>query len=93
LARLPRLSATVSIEGEEVVIKPKFEGAAAGVMVCLMEKDGAFLTEALELETRADGCFVLPRDRLTKPTIRYRLGWSSPEIAYPVFEPWEQAKP
>jgi hypothetical protein len=93
LARLPRLSATVSIEGAEVVITPKFEGAAAGVMVCCIESDGPFLTEVLKLETRADGCFVLPRDRLTKPTIRYLLGWSTPEIDYPVFEPWAQAKP
>ena len=91
LARLPRLSATVAIEGEEIVIRPKFEGTAPGDMICLVEIDGPLATETPLIPKRADGSFAIDRDRFTKPVIRYLLGWRTPETEQPVFEPWAQA--
>lgn len=93
VARLPRLSATVAIEGEEIVIRPKFEGNAPGDLVCLVEIEGPLSTETPALPRRADGSFALRRERMTKPVIRYLLGWRTPETEHPVFEPWAQAAP
>ena len=91
VARLPQLTAAVAVEGAEIVIRPKHEGAAPGEMVCLIERAGPLLTETPELPRRADGSFALARDRVTKPTLRYLLGWRTKETRHPVFEPWAEA--
>jgi hypothetical protein len=91
VARLPRLAATVSIEGEEIVIRPKSEGTAPGDMICLVEIEGPLASETAVLPQREDGSFALRRDRLMKPVIRYLLGWRTAETEHPVFEPWAQA--
>lgn len=90
-ARLPRLTATVAIEGDEIVIRPKFDGAAPGEMICLAEIEGPLINETRALPKRADGSFTLRRDQIAKPVIRYLPGWHMPETAQPVFEPWAQA--
>jgi hypothetical protein len=89
--RLPRITATVAIEGGEIVIRPKFEGTAPGEMICLVEIEGPLANETPMLPKRADGSFALKRERFTKPVIRYLLGWRTPETEQPVFEPWAQA--
>lgn len=89
--QLPRLSATVAIEGADIVIRPKFEGTAPGEIVCLVEIEDPLTTETPVLPKRADGSFALPRARLPKPVVRYLLGWHTSETTQPVFEPWAQA--
>jgi hypothetical protein len=89
--RCPRLSAGVSVEGAEIVLRPKFEGTAPGEMICLVEVAGPLLNETPALEQRADGSFTLARNRVSKPTLRYLLGWRTKETRLPVFEPWVEA--
>ena len=89
--KLPRISATVKTEGGEIVIRPKFDGTAPGEMICLIDGEDALDMTAPELPRRADGSFALPRHRLLKPSIRYLLGWRTPETYFPVFEPWAEA--
>jgi hypothetical protein len=91
VARLPRLSATVVVEGADIVIRPKFSGAAPGELVCYVEMENPLTTEARALEQRDDGSFSLPRREWLKPTLRYELGWHPPETRLPVFEPWAEA--
>ena len=89
--KLPRVSATVKTEGGEIVIRPKFDGVAPGELICLIGGEDALDMTTPELPRRADGSFALPRHRLLKPSIRYLLGWHTPETRLPVFEPWAEA--
>ena len=91
VARCPRLTATVSIEGAEIVVRPKFEGVAPGEAICRAEIEGPLMKENPALTRRADGSFTLDRKRATRPTLRYLLGWRTPETQLPVFEPWAEA--
>jgi hypothetical protein len=91
VARLPRLSASVSVEGAEIVVRPKFDGVAPGEVVCLVEMEGPLVDELSALPKRDDGSFTLERRRVTKRTLRYLLGWRTKETRLPVFEPWAEA--
>ncbi len=91
VARLPRLSASVVVEGAEIVIRPMFEGASLGELVCVIEIENPLMTDTRSLPQREDGSFVLARGEVLKPTLRYQLGWSVPETRLPVFEPWVEA--
>ncbi len=91
VARCPRLTASVSIEGAEIVVRPKFEGVAPGEAICRVEIEGPLMKETPALTRRADGSFALDRKRVTRPTLRYLLGWRTPETRLPVFEPWAEA--
>jgi hypothetical protein len=89
--KMPRVTATVAVEGDEIVIRPKFEGTAPGEMICLIDPEDPLKMEMPDVKRRADGAFALPRTRVSKPTLRYLLGWHTPETRLPVFEPWAEA--
>ena len=89
--KVPRVTATVAIEGGDIVVRPKFEGAAPGDLICMIDGEDALKLEMPELPRRADGSFTWPRARVLKPKLRYLLGWRTPETRLPVFEPWAEA--
>ena len=89
--KLPRVSATVAVEGAEIIIRPTFDGEAPGELVCLVEGEDPLKIEMIDLSRRADGSFTLPRQRVLKPTFRYLLGWHTPEMRFTAFEPWAEA--
>ena len=91
VVRLPRLAASVSVEGAQIVVQPAFDGVAPGEMVCLVEMQGALMKELTALPRRDDGSFTLEHRRVTKPTLRYLLGWRTQKTRLPVFEPWAEA--
>ena len=86
--KLPRVSATVAVGGAEIVIRPAFDGTAPGELRCLVDGEDLMGADMLDLKRRADGNFTLPRQRLLKPTMRYMLGWRTPEMRFTAFEPW-----
>jgi hypothetical protein len=90
VARCPRLAASVAVEGAEIVVRPKFDGAAPGELVCLVEIDGPLMDELSALSQREDGSFTIERRRVTKSTLRYLLGWRTKETRLPIFEPWSE---
>ena len=89
--KLPRVSATVAVEGAEIIIRPTFDGEAPGELVCLVEGEDPLKIEMIDLSRRADGSFTLARQRVLKPTMRYLLGWHTPEMRFTAFEPWAEA--
>ena len=89
--KLPRVTATVAIEGDEIVIRPKFDGTAPGELICMIDAEDPLKMDTPDVPRRADGTFALPRQRVLQPTLRYLLGWRTPETRLPVFEPWAEA--
>lgn len=89
--KVPRITATVAVEGNEIVIRPKFEGDAPGEMICMIDAEDPLKMETPDVPRRADGTFALSRARVLKPTLRYLLGWHLQETRLPVFEPWAEA--
>ena len=89
--KVPRVTATVSIEGGEIVIRPKFEGAGPGELICMIDAEDPLKMDMPDVPRRPDGSFALPRQRVSRPTLRYLLGWRTPETRMPVFEPWAEA--
>ena len=73
------------------MIRPKFEGAEPGELICLIDAEDPLKMETPDVARRADGAFALPRARVQKVTLRYLLGWRTPETRLPVFEPWAEA--
>lgn len=95
IAALPRLSATVTREGADIVLRPVVpavmpDGAA---IVCAIERHLGLLTELEFVSRRADGSFLIPRAAITRGSVRHMLGWKSKQLALPVFEPWTEARP
>jgi hypothetical protein len=91
VATLPRLSADATVEGDVIVVRPKFEGSAPGQIVCAVESDEPFSVGFEALSRRDDGTFALPRSRHLKSSLRYLLGWRTSATEMPVFEPWADA--
>lgn len=90
-ASLPKLTAEVKLQGEEIVLRPAFTGDAPGQVVCLVEDDSPFSMGVQSLPRGKDGTFTLARSRHLKATLRYLLGWRTPETEMPVFEAWREA--
>jgi hypothetical protein len=88
--KLPRVTATVAVESGEIVIRPKFDGAEPGELICMIDVEDPLKMDMPDVPRRADGTFALPRQRVSKPTLRYLLGWRTPETRLPVFEPWAE---
>jgi hypothetical protein len=89
----PRLSAKVTVEGEDIVIRLNdFSGQAEGAKpICLTLKPMG-ITDVNKLIPRAaDGSFRLKRSEHTGNNLHYLLGWASAEMRHPVFEPWAEA--
>ena len=89
----PRLSAKVTVEGEDIVVRLNdFSGQAEGLMpICLTLKPMGITDVNERLPRSADGSFRLKRGEHTGNTLRYLLGWTAEEMRYPVFEPWAEA--
>ena len=90
IAGFPRLSAKVTVEGEDIVIRLNdFSGQANDVKpICLVAKSMGITNENERIPRSTDGSFRLKRNQHTGNQLRYLLGWSSKEMRYPVFEPW-----
>jgi hypothetical protein len=91
VGKFPRITGTVAIVGQNIVVTPKFEGQAPGEMSCMVERDEGIAEIVRPLKRAADGTFTLERSRHNKPTLRYLLGWETPETQLPIFEPWAEA--
>jgi hypothetical protein len=89
--RLPRISATVAVEGAKIVLRPTFTGVAPGEMVCAVEPSEPVGPPISLLSRQEDGSFTLERSRHTKATLRFLLGWRTPTTAHPIFEPWAES--
>jgi hypothetical protein len=85
VAGFPRLSAKVTVEGGDIVIRlDPFSGEAAGARpVCrvILSMRGEFIPMS------EDGSFRLKRSHLSGNVLSYVLGWVTEEMVYPVFEP------
>lgn len=92
IAGFPRLSAKVTVEGEDIVIRLNdFSGQANDVKpICLAAKSMGITNVDRPIPRSADGSFRLKRSQHTGNHLRYLLGWSSEEMRYPVFEPWAE---
>lgn len=91
VASLPRITAQVAVEGGEIVVRPQFDGKAPGRMVCFAEDNEPFGIGVQALHRRKDGAFTLDRAGYLKSSLRYMLGWHTPQTQLPVFEPWAEA--
>lgn len=89
IEKLPRLSATVESTEREIVVRPRFTGAAPGAMVCTArpsadaaEYEHDFLTQG------SDGVFRVRREQYPGTSFWYRLAWRVEGCELPVFEAW-----
>jgi ABC-type transport system involved in multi-copper enzyme maturation permease subunit len=90
VAGFPRLSAKVTVENEEIVIRlDDFSDQAEGLKpICLVLKPMGLNEINQPLEQSDDGSFRLNLSEHTGNELHYLLGWLSDEMRYPVFEPW-----
>jgi hypothetical protein len=94
IAKFPRITAEVVREGDEIVIKPRFEGVAPGRLICALHVNDPLGNDTRYLNPRKDGNFRLSWSGHAAETVRYMLGWQSGDDRLPIFEPWvEAAKP
>jgi ABC-type transport system involved in multi-copper enzyme maturation permease subunit len=90
IAGFPRLSAKVTVEGEDIVIRLNdFSGQANDVKpTCLVAKSMGITNVNEPIPRSTDGSFRLKRSQHSGNELHYLLGWSSAEMLYPVLEPW-----
>lgn len=88
VAKFPRLTAEITRQGEEVVIKPKFEGTPPGRMLCARFVNDFLGDDTQYLRQRDDGTFRFSRLDHPAEKIRYMLGWKKDGEEDPVFELW-----
>jgi len=89
IAKFPRITADITRDGDEIVIKPKFEGAAPGKMICARHVNDFLGNDTRYLRQRDDGTFRFSRLDHPSEKLRYMLGWiEDKEEEHPVFEPW-----
>jgi len=91
LAGLPRLTATVRVAGEKIVLQPKFEGKAPGDVLCFTLPDDPLVKQIEPLQRSSGGVFTWPTARSHPGAFRYLLGWRTAKTRLPVFEPWAEA--
>ncbi|NDG63315.1 MAG: hypothetical protein EBY29_07580 [Planctomycetes bacterium] len=60
-------------------------------MVCCVEVDSGITKEQEKVDRGSDGAFRISRTAQSGNKVRYLLGWLSPELDHPVFEPWAEA--
>ena len=90
LADLYRLTADVSVEGSDVVIRvtPTKSNNPLATILCEIERD-RFLSKLPEsVAMFKEGEFRIPRSTITGNRIRILLGWSTPESDGAIYEPW-----
>jgi ABC-type transport system involved in multi-copper enzyme maturation permease subunit len=90
IAGFPRLSAKVTVEGEDIVIRLNdFSGQANDVKpICLVAKSMGITNVNEHIRRSTDGSFRLKRSQHSGNELRYMLGWISKDMRYPVLEPW-----
>lgn len=84
---IPRLTARVEVAGGRIAIWPRYDGRAPGAIVCMVPDT---VGESI-LVADADGAIRMPRSKSPGPAVRYALGWRTPELPWPLFEPWTEA--
>ena len=92
LSELPRLSAVVSQEDGDIVIRvsPTRSEATQASLVCEIEKD-RFITKLPEMiPMTADGEFRVKRSEISGNRIRFLVGWSVESSAGLILEPWQE---
>lgn len=91
--RFPRLSASVSVDRGEIIIRPSAVPTHSPdlKMVCYVEVDNGTTKEQEPVARGSDGSFRINRTAHSGNKIRYLLGWFSPELDHHVFEPWAEA--
>ena len=89
----PRLNAVVSVDPGEIIIRPSEVPMQSPdlKMVCCVEVDTGIAKEQEPVARGSDGAFRISRTAQSGNKVRYLLGWLSPELDYPVFEPWAEA--
>ena len=87
IARYPRLSGKVTVEGDEVVIRPDQSSPTVvpGKIICMVDQDLGIAHMPTAIPPQADGSFHLHR---SGNKVKYMLGWSAKNLRYPIFEPW-----
>ncbi len=79
------------MRGDEILIRPKsVEGPKSARLVCMVSQSLGIAEERRSL-TLGEGAFHRPKRDHSGVTLRYLLGWQSPEFFLPVFEPWAEA--
>ncbi len=89
---LPRLSASWSMNGSELELRPIWEGAAPGQLVARIspvQPDSSALFE-FRLSPGSDGLVRISRSQCPGPTVWYALGWVVADAAFPVYESWNE---
>lgn len=92
LSTLPRLSAVVSQEDGDIVIRvtPTQSEAKQAGLVCQIEKD-RFLTKLPEpIPMTGEGEFRVKRSEISGNRIRFLVGWSVEDSAGLILEPWQE---
>jgi len=90
LAVLPKLTAEVTVEGGDVVIRvspPKSERSGATIL-CEIERDRFFTKLPEPIAMNEEGEFRVPRSTVTGNRIRILVGWRTPDSDGAIYEPW-----
>jgi hypothetical protein len=92
VAGFPRLSAEVTVEGEEIIIRlnPFTGQIAEAEPICFIEKSMGLVDHKTSVRASPDGTFRLKRSEYRGNRLRYLLGWHAKDMRYPVFEPWAE---
>ncbi|MCU0707107.1 MAG: hypothetical protein MUF23_02335 [Pirellula sp.] len=94
LEGIPRIQSELTIESDEIVIRaePVDRADNTAELICRVEMKNVITNELEPVARAADGTFRLPRERISGSRIRFLVGWWTPEVGYPVFEPWVEEK-
>jgi hypothetical protein len=91
IAKFPRISADATREGDDILIKPRFEGTAPTKMVCALYVNDPLGNDTRYLRPRDDGTFRISRSNHPAGKLRYMLGWLDDNGDLPIFEPWTES--
>ena len=89
---LPKLTAKVSVEGDEIVVRvtPTESGATPAVPVCMIERDRFIAKLPEDVAMTAPGEFRLARSSVSGNKMRLLVGWQSSQSAGAIYEPWQE---
>jgi hypothetical protein len=92
VAGFPRLSAEVTVVGEEIIIR--LNSFTAPIVeadpICFVEKSMGLVDDKARIRASPDGTFRLKRNEHRGNRLRYLLGWYAKDMSYPVLEPWAE---
>jgi|GEM_PF-3419919 len=92
IGNYPMITSDIKEEADHLILRPKRPVTIPidSKIICAIENDLGLATELQYIFSEKDGSFRIPLATKRGGKLRYMIGWSSPLLALPVFEPWAE---